>query len=286
MDNALIISQFSSLNFSEWKHHFEKQEAYWQVFSVLDEIKIQYSVKNDAVFTLTLKNTDTGEIIPLSPIIITGSVDFTTYLLEFPELDNGYYMLRFSNAYSDTVRYACFCKLNIDDLRLRDTVKFRYTNREDNFDAHFIKADGENRYFDFRIEGGFLYGEMIFDNESNGFRNQEYINTQLSAYPFEKHKLTLGTPKGVPIWAARKINLIYSLSEITVDGKTYIRSDGSAPEITQIIPSYPLYVIKIDVEPDDFYSERAPEFVPAYLITEDRKNWILTEDKHYIKLYG
>ncbi|WP_035332114.1 hypothetical protein, partial [Dysgonomonas capnocytophagoides] len=56
-------------------------------------------------------------------------------------------------------------------------------------------------------------------------------------------------------WAAEKLNLIFSLSDIWVDEESYVRSEGSTPQVTKIQYMYPLYVYKIEVEQSDFYNE-------------------------------
>jgi hypothetical protein len=279
-DNNLIISQYSSLNFSKWKHHFERREDYAQPFSnagsVSDKIRVQLSILQGKFIRFELVNLTAKQRqpVPLTRIGVRGQ--YTIYYFEYDtdDFEAGEYRIEAINDIQYVVAYSDF---NICNNELRDTVLIRYTNRQNIFDAYFLNGDDTNNYFDFRIEGGFLYKDFQFGGESNGFKNQNYNNVQLSSYPTELRTLTIGSSFGVPVWVGRKINLIFSLSDTTIDGRRYVRGDGSETEKVDILSLYPLYVFRIGLEPSDFYSENV--LIPDLVVATENKIVICTEDR-------
>lgn len=273
MVDYLKISFFSSLDFSQWKHDFEIDECYVQKFSRYDNIRVQVSIKETTDITFQLKDLtlDTTTLITLIPI---GEKDgYNVYYFELGGKEIGCYRVEALNNFNEVVSYSNFSVL--DSENLNNTVRIRYTHRINEYDVIFFD-DEDNQYsFDIRVEGGFLYGEMQFPVSNNTFRNQRYENIQLSASPYEVHTLTLGTGAGVPIWVARKVNLIFSLSDTTVNGVPYVRSESSEPEITELGADYPLYVIKIALEPNEFYSYYNKEYPYTYKILGTEDNNIL-----------
>jgi len=277
MSESIKISQFSSLSFSDWKHPFERNDCYWQVFSKYDIIRVQLSVLNTANIRLQITNLNTGTSQEIALTQLGTEDDYNISYFQFSGLDTGCYLIEALNELEETILHSNFKIVERKDLQ--NTVRIRYTHYKDEFGVYFENGE-EFNVFDFRVEGGFLYNEMQFKVSNNTFRDQGYNEHQLSALPYEITPLTAGTAKGVPIWVARKINLIFSLSFISVDGKMYVRSEGSEPEIVQIEgDKIPLYVIKINLEPFDFYNESEKEYPFIYYVLGTEDNKILgTED--------
>ncbi|MDR1089672.1 MAG: hypothetical protein LBL79_01240 [Prevotella sp.] len=280
MQDVIKISQYSSLNFSKWKHYFEKDEKYIQVFTFDDIIRTQLSINQDYDISVVLIDLNTNQKKDVDLVFLESDADYDTFYFQYQRMDYGLYKIEIAErGYNDILAECCF--EIIDSHRERDTVKLRYTNLENLSGTAFINNNGGNNIFDFRVEGGFLFQNIQFNVESNNFRNQLYNNIQLSAYPYEVKKLTIGTCRGVPVWVARKINLIFSLSEVMINGDTYVRSEGSQPEVIQLDALYPLYVINIDVEPDNFDIEKGS--ITSLLLTEKRE-YLMTEDRYRLKI--
>lgn len=243
--SVIAVSDFSSLNFrTDWKLDFQKNECYEQKFLTIDEIRVQYLIPESSTLKLFLQNLYSGEVkaidtedlllsdnfyireFVIPPIDVTGDTMFSVYFAE-TEIGN-----------KDCETYFQVC------MELKNTVLLKYTHRRDEFGTIFSL----DHPFFFRVEGVFLPQEVAFENESEDFRDQRYTARMLSDYTYEKRTLTIGGGFGVPNWAARKINLIFSLSNVQVDGVYMVRSDGSSVQITLLHNDYPLYIYKIELE--------------------------------------
>lgn len=273
------ISEYSSLEFDpEWKHDFETDECYMQSFASSDNMRVQFSMSKDYTPSVILEEKyNTAVNIPT--IQIAENEDVYVYTFSITGLATGCYKVRiknnekgFSVASYFQIQPSCY---------LHHTTLLRYTNRENMFDVVFLNENEENYYFELRVPGGFQYRDISFNVSDETFRDQRYTLSQLSAFPYETNPLTIGTKEGVPIWVGRKINLIFSLSAVTVDDTEYIRSEGAEVEMTQLGTYYPLYVFTISLEPTEFYSttySRIPVLGTEdyrIMITEDRQNMIL-----------
>jgi hypothetical protein len=129
---------------------------------------------------------------------------------------------------------------------LCDTVLVSYTHRRDEYDTKFLQ-----RVFNFRIEGGIYPGDRTQGLDNEVFRDQRFMPHQITAETYEVSVLTVGTGKGVPQWVGRKINDIFKLSDVRVDGVRTVRNESSVPELIQLGVRYPLYVFKLNVEQPD-----------------------------------
>ena len=277
------ISKFSSLNFSEWKNYFQTDTCYVQKFAPGDTIRCQLSLTDDANVSIKFKDHRTGEVSDVNIVELLVQDNLTTYYFEYTGLDFGRYEVFITNYWYEEKVASCVFDVMPPDM-LQNTVLFRYENREDRYDTVFL--NGDNHYsFDFRVEGGFLFSEIKSQVNNNTFRDQSYRIYQLSAYPYQTKTLTLGTSRGVPWWVAEKVNLIFSLSDVLIGDDIYTRSEGSSPEVTEIDRNYPLYVIKMDVEPAEIFSEQKKKYPDTYfLVTEDRLSYITTEDSSRITI--
>lgn len=242
--NQVEVSDISSLNFrDDWKLNFQQHVDFIPKFLPSDPIQIQYTLYSDGINPF-LRNESDNSVLELSGSLILSDESFKVYNLK---IDN-------SNINQDTCFTLFFARTKDDEpllssffevcMDLPDTVLLKYTNKRNEKGVIFSGIDP----FYFRINGIFLPQEDSFENESENFRDQRFTLKPLSSNVIEKRTLTLGAHFGVPNWVARKINIIFSLSAVWVDGISMTRSDGSAVEITLLHNDYPLYIYKIILE--------------------------------------
>ena len=242
--NQVEVSDISSLNFrDDWKLNFQQHVDFIPKFLPSDPIQIQYTLYSDGINPF-LRNESDNSVLELSGSLILSDESFKVYNLK---IDN-------SNINQDTCFTLFFARTKDDEpllssffevcMDLPDTVLLKYTNKRNEKGVIFSGIDP----FYFRINGIFLPQEDSFENESENFRDQRFTLKPLSSNVIEKRTLTLGAHFGVPNWVARKINIIFSLSAVWVDGISMTRSDGSAVEITSLHNDYPLYIYKIILE--------------------------------------
>jgi hypothetical protein len=169
------------------------------------------------------------------------------------------------------VTYFCIT----DDLE--GTVLISYTHRKNDFDTIF-----QDRRFNFRIEGGIYPGDKTQTVENEVFRDQRFNPNQIAAIPYEVQVLTIGSSTGVPQWVGKKINNIFSLSDVEVDGIKSVRNESSNPEIISTGIKWPLYVHKISIEQANGDTHTLIDYY-EYL-TDNQGSKIQDNNSNYIKV--
>ena len=279
--SAIFISEFSSLNFrKDWKLSFQQNVDYIPKFLPTDNIQVQYVVKD---FTLTpyLKNICTGEVQQLSPVLLLETESEKCYQLTINNSsissDTEFNLYFASDQDGEKIKDANFCVCT----ELPDTILLEYTNRKNVYETIF---DGIDRFL-FRVEGAFLPQEISFENNTEEFRDQRYVSKILSSTAFEKKTLTLGGGMGVPNWVARKINLIFSLSSVHVEGNPMVRSDGGAVELTEIGKYYPLYIYKIVLEDGEDNEDTGDGIIEYLRAVDEKKKIIRKSSENDLRVY-
>lgn len=270
------VSNFSSLWFGAWRNTFDQEADYVQKFAEGDNIVVQVTSDDVNNTSVEFRNIDTGVRLGGNYNIVENTYIFS------PFKKIGRYEGYIANKNSGEEYGRCRFDILPDEC-LQGTVKLSYTHRRNDYDTIFIRKSGNLSIqvtFDIRFEGGFIFRDTEYAVEEETFRNQYYVQRLTSAFPYHKQVLTLGNGHGVPEWAGMKLNLIFSLSSVEVDGRKYVRSDGEVPERTDLLDYYPLYVWKLGVEPDDFYNtelQATDDGVPDGALTDNLGN-LLTDN--------
>lgn len=247
----IVNSKFSSLYLGRkesWKASFDQDVCYIQKFAIGEEIRIQF-IGFTAGFTAKYVD-DTETSVDVEVATLYNNMDYDgriLYELSFCVHTEGMYRLLITNG-SDEVDTG-FCILPIE--KLENTILISYTHRRNEYDVIFLNEDDTKKVFNFRIEGGFYPGDKVQSIENEIFRDQRFESYQTAAESYEISVLTIGSKKGVPQWVGSKINNIFKLSDILVDGIETTRNESSIPELISQSSYYPLYVFKLNVEQAD-----------------------------------
>lgn len=267
--NLVSVSDISSLNFrTDWKLPFQQNVDFVSQFLPSDPIQVQY-ITLDSSINVYLENHSTGEIKQLYPTLLEEGLDYK------------YYNLSINN--SQVVTDTCFTLFfaTAPDaapilssefevcMELPGTVLLKYTNRRDEKGAIFSGVDP----FYFRVNAVFLPQENSFESEAEDFRDQRFNKKILSSHSYEKKTLTIGPSFGVPNWVGRKINIIFSLSSVWVDGNFMVSSGEGSVSINVLGNDYPRYIYKIVLEDseEEIVEEEASEIQFARAVDEKKK---------------
>lgn len=279
--SAISVSEFSSLNFREdWKLPFQQNIEYVPKFLPSDRIQIQY-ITTDFTLNPYVENLLTGTITQLTPVLLIDSPDCRCYNLIIDNSsvsdDTGFILYFASSPDGDRVENASFCVF----MELPNTILLEYTNRKNANNTIFDNVDR----FVFRVEGAFLPQEFTFENETEDFRDQRYIPKVLSSFAYETRTLTLGGGFGVPNWVARKINLIFALSSVHVNGVNMVRSEGSSVEVTILGNDYPLYLYKIVLEEGEDHDDSGDGLAEYLRAVDEKKKIIRRTSANDLRVY-
>lgn len=232
------ISELSALNFrTDWKTVANDDICYRQRFLPTDEIKVQFTCDRSAVNSIAIVLLDEFgglQIVNHAQLSIYDNYSIRQFKLRISDL--GQYTIEIRQS-SITTHTSKFCIVE----SFPNSILLQYDNYQDDFDTIYGP-------FSFRVEGIVLPSDVNFEVSNEDFRDQQYSLTQLSALPYEVHTLTVGLGQGVPNWVARKLNYIFSCSQIQMDNFLVVRSEGSTPQKTILSTDSPLFVWKIDIE--------------------------------------
>jgi len=227
----MIISPFSPIFFNREHRSGGRPSRYEQTFATSDRPLLEVILgANEDVPAIRLYNADTdAEIGTITPQIweINDETKLAFATLAFGV---GHYALAVGDILS-----RCF-RVTDNPRILANTSLIQYsmgTNRN-RTDAVFV-IDGMQRFFDFRVAGGFTDGNYTFAATCETFTTDKGDLIQLYGMETTQKRFILGDCEGVPVWHAELFNRILSCSYVYIDGERYCRADGAAPEGTQIV---------------------------------------------------
>jgi hypothetical protein len=253
----IINSKFSSLYFGkreEWKAFFDSNVCFIQRYAVGEEIRIQFTGFTDE-FQAEYRG-EAGLSVPLNVVLLYVYDNRRLFEIVFSVNSTGVYELLLTSE-TDEAR-SLFCIDTIGHLK-EDTILLNYTHRRNEYDTIFRDSEGAGKRFNFRIQGGIYPGDKTQALDNEIFRDQRFEAFQTAAESYEISVLTIGTSRGVPQWVGNRINNIFKLSDILIDGVEATRNGSSVPELISLGSYYPLYAFKLNIEMPDEERIHAPE---------------------------
>lgn len=223
----MILSPFTPLFFS---HHKRDgiDSKYIQTFASADEILIE--IIGGIGDTAVAKVFTEPDHIELYQIYVNSWQinDISKLLFAEVSLAPGYYSIEISGFGTSNI-----FRVTDDPLILEKTTLIQYSmnNNRHRKDAVFF-IDGMQRFFDFRVPGGFKDSNWTFAVEGEQFITDESDIVQLYGLDSTQKKFTLGNSEGCPIWFAELLNRLLCCTYVYFDGERYARKDNSAPETT------------------------------------------------------
>lgn len=226
----MLISPFTPLFFIDRKSDGIKSK-YTQVFSPSDQILLEVICDSDE---------ETGDwVLYAEPgHILLDYIDYTYWSLN-DDIDLRFAVLSPSpGLYSVEIdgKTSKIFRVTDDRLILDNTTLIQYSmkdNRQRNDGVFFI--NGMQRFFDFRVPGGFKDSNWSFAVESEQFVTPSADIVQLYGLDSTQKKFTLGNSEGCPVWFAELLNRILCCTYVYFDGERYARKDASAPETTVLL---------------------------------------------------
>lgn len=240
----LYISPLNPINFTHKtdENSGELQRSYVQQFIAGDVIKLQVVGKKNINVVFVIDG------LAVSAMVITGD-DYNIYwhklgtnsysknkLLDvrIVVIDNGVTDIYYSTNYIEIVE-------ECDSLKL---VEYGNSSNITAFNTYF----GNGFTFSLRVPVGFKSTSIKNRIENETFRNQNQELKMLYSAPYTTKTMIIGDGLGVPTWMGTLFNSIFCLSDVTIDGVKYVRSDDSVPEMQGGIDGYPLHIYTMEVE--------------------------------------
>lgn len=225
-----MLSPFTPLFFP---HHKRDgiESPYVQTFSTTDQIMIQL-IGSKIWGGVADVYTEPDHTVLFQINFSTWEVNSETFLrFATLSLSPGFYSVSITGCgQSDIFR------VTDDDQELENTTLIQYSmnNNRHRKDAVFF-IDGMQRFFDFRVPGGFKDSNWGFAVEGEQFVTDASDIVQLYGLESTQKKFTLGNSDGCPVWFAELLNRLLCCTYVYFDGERYARKDTSVPETTVLL---------------------------------------------------
>ena len=239
----MIISPFTPLFFPDVKVD-GIDSRYIQTFATTDEILVE-------VIGLASEGTPTASIICEPSQDVLCSIQFSQWNINSNDrlffatlnLSPGLYSVQIGDKRSTIFRITD----NAAVLEKTTLIQYSMANNRQRKDAIFF-IDGMQRFFDFRVPGGFKDSNWSFGVESEQFTTAEADIVQLYGLESTQKKFTLGLSDGCPIWFGELLNRLLTCTYVYFDGQRYARKDAAVPEITSLLDGLNSFVFSIQVQ--------------------------------------
>lgn len=245
------IGDICPLFFSPLKNKFQQDIDYIQRFHVKDGILIQiFSNSTSHIVRAYLHDVISGGQSSISLIEYDVNDSTKMYYSNISDLSDSVYKIEVVDASGDFYALSEPFAICSDDILIEETSLISYSHKDNNspFDNIFW-IDDVQQHFKFRLEAGFKPGGYSPKIENEQFRNQKQEIIELYSVPYDSFSLTCGNASGIPYWFIQFINRILCVSDFNVNGKPYVRSGNSIPEITQISEDGQMFAMSVVLEP-------------------------------------
>ena len=222
---------------------FENQSLYLQKFSATDTIKIQFLLLKNKYFDQYIRIYDSNgnKIANYGPVLKGeyGSLyDVFSTEESFYEFsaDNIYYVVLkvLTIANVETGLYTNFVSEPFIIIpETANTLNITYTHDANRFDVAFFPNPSLlelQEIFQLRIEGGVPSDGFSPESKDTFYIDQPNDTVMLNSIPFNTYKFLFGGAPGIPNWLANKLNMILSLSNVSINGRRYVKADGAKLE--------------------------------------------------------
>ena len=235
----IFLSPFTPIFINESKGVDGVASRQMQMFAPGDRILIEFiATGGESAPAVSVCDHHSGEVVYtlyFSTWEMSGGVKL--YFTEITGLAEGCYHLVNCN-----VAYEPFC-ITADEVELAQTILFQYANTDNRqrTDAVF-SINGMQRFFDFRVPGGFKAGGTSYSVDNEQFTTEYGDTIDLYALDAEVRTLTIGGGIGVPVWYGAMVNRIMCCQYVYVDGVRYARNESSTPEASQVVDNVDSFV--------------------------------------------
>lgn len=235
----MIISPFTPLFFHEAKSDGLASD-YVQIFAPSDQILIEVFTLPDEECQAGVYDSATKELlfeINWNSWNVNADVKllFTTL-----SLSRGGYYIKIGTK-------QCLPFKVTNDLKNSVLIQYSSDSNRHRKDAIFF-VDGMQRFFDFRVHGGFKDANWIFGVDSESFVDSDANVVSLYAKESLQRKFTLGTSRGCPVWLGDLLNRLMCCTYVYIDGERYVRKDASVPEITTVQEGVNSFVFNLTMQ--------------------------------------
>lgn len=233
------ISPFTPIFFSPSGDRHGAKPKCVHLFSQTDRILIEVIAtgESSAPPNLIVRDTMNGYESEYTWKAWAMNTNTTLYFIELQGMSDGIYTASIGLNVSEEFA------ITTEESVLQDTVLLQYSNADNRQrnDAVFW-IDGMQRFFDFRIPGGFKDDNWTFIVNNEQFTTSENDKIDLYGQESTVKALTIGNSDGCPVWFADLVNRLLSCNYVYIDKVRYARNESEVPEMNAEVEGLKSYI--------------------------------------------
>ena len=233
------ISPFTPIFFSPSGDRHGAKPKCVHLFSQTDRILIEVIAtgESSAPPNLIVRDTMNGYESEYTWKAWAMNTNTTLYFIELQGMSDGIYTASIGLNVSEEFA------ITAEESVLQDTVLLQYSNADNRQrnDAVFW-IDGMQRFFDFRIPGGFKDDNWTFIVNNEQFTTSENDKIELYGQESTVKALTIGNSDGCPVWFADLVNRLLSCNYVYIDKVRYARNESEVPEMNAEVEGLKSYI--------------------------------------------
>lgn len=227
------LGDICPLFFNPMKDPFFRDIDYVQKFHKYDVIVVQvFASSGETISGVSLYDVlnKSSKAIQVSSYDVNSSIKM--YYFKITGLTDSVYTVTISGGLN--IVSEPFCVTSSDEI-LETTSLLKCSHRDNNsaFDNIFWIGN-DQQFISLRVECGFRPSGVNERVDVEQFRDQSQSIIQLYSVPYQIMTLSCGDAIGLPVWFGKAINRMLCVSDFRINNISYIRSEDSVPEKTQV----------------------------------------------------
>lgn len=231
----ITIGDVCPLFFNTLKYEYANEGSFRQCFDLSDGILLQIFCDGGETPSAYLNDKIKSS---------SSSISFKTYSVNEDVVMFYTYMYPGEGVYTVTINEQESNEFEVCENSCGALIEYTHKDNNTPFDNIFWVGD-TNLSFKFRVPGGFKPSGVSIEVDNEQFSNQYQEIVELYSIPYTTRIFSMGDVNGLPYYIAELMNRILCLSDVKINGESFVREGNSKPEKVETIGRKELFIWSI-----------------------------------------
>ena len=231
----ITIGDVCPLFFNTLKYEYANEGSFRQCFDLSDGILLQIFCDGGETPSAYLNDKIKSS---------SSSISFKTYSVNEDVVMFYTYMYPGEGVYTVTINEQESNEFEVCENSCGVLIEYTHKDNNTPFDNIFWVGD-TNLSFKFRVPGGFKPSGVSIEVDNEQFLNQYQEIVELYSIPYTTRVFSMGDVNGLPYYIAELMNRILCLSDVKINGESFVREGNSKPEKVETIGKKELFIWSI-----------------------------------------
>ena len=231
----ITIGDVCPLFFNTLKYEYANEGSFRQCFDLSDGILLQIFCDGGETPSAYLNDKIKSS---------SSSISFKTYSVNEDVVMFYTYMYPREGVYTVTINEQESNEFEVCENSCGALIEYTHKDNNTPFDNIFWVGD-TNLSFKFRVPGGFKPSGVSIEVDNEQFLNQYQEIVELYSIPYTTRVFSMGDVNGLPYYIAELMNRILCLSDVKINGESFVREGNSKPEKVETIGKKELFIWSI-----------------------------------------